>query len=67
MPGLVRQIAVTAGQSVSEGDRLIVLEAMKMEHSLTAPRDGIIAELTVAEGAQVGKDALLIRLEDADG
>ncbi|GGE41882.1 acetyl-CoA carboxylase biotin carboxylase subunit [Actibacterium pelagium] len=67
MPGLVRHVAVKKGQAVSEGDRLVVLEAMKMEHSLTAPRDGVIEELTVVEGDQVGKDTLLIRLEAEDG
>ncbi|MEC3860022.1 acetyl/propionyl/methylcrotonyl-CoA carboxylase subunit alpha [Mesobacterium sp. TK19101] len=66
MPGLVRAVLVTAGQAVSAGDRLAVLEAMKMEHGLTAARDGVVAEVLVAEGAQVEAGAALIRLEDED-
>jgi 3-methylcrotonyl-CoA carboxylase alpha subunit len=46
---------------------LAVLEAMKMEHALTAPRDGVIAEVLVEAGAQVTDGALLARLEPADG
>ena len=64
MPGLVKVMRAEAGQSVSAGDRLAVLEAMKMEHSLTAPRDGVVAEVLVSEGSQVEAGAPLIRLED---
>jgi 3-methylcrotonyl-CoA carboxylase alpha subunit len=64
MPGLVRDVAVKAGQAVGEGDRLIVLEAMKMEHVLRAPRSGVVAEVTVASGDQVTAGALMVRLED---
>jgi len=67
MPGLVKQVNVSQGQSVSEGDALIVLEAMKMEHTLTAPRDGKISELTVTSGDQVEDGNVLIALEEADG
>lgn len=66
MPGLVKSVHVTAGQQVAAGDRLVVLEAMKMEHSLTAARDGTIAEVLAAAGDQVEAGAALIRLEDAD-
>ncbi|HSF65149.1 MAG TPA: acetyl/propionyl/methylcrotonyl-CoA carboxylase subunit alpha [Paracoccaceae bacterium] len=64
MPGLVREVAVVAGQSVRAGDRLAVLEAMKMEHVLTAARDGTVAEVLVAAGAQVEAGAALIALEE---
>ncbi|PJI92289.1 3-methylcrotonoyl-CoA carboxylase alpha subunit [Yoonia maricola] len=64
MPGLVRDVAVTVGQQVASGDRLVVLEAMKMEHVLRAPRDGVIAEVTVQSGDQVTAGALMARLED---
>ncbi|CAM3245678.1 acetyl/propionyl/methylcrotonyl-CoA carboxylase subunit alpha [Paracoccus nototheniae] len=68
MPGLVRSVHVTAGQAVVAGDRLAVLEAMKMEHSLTATRDGIVAEVLARPGDQVEAGAALIRLTDpADG
>jgi 3-methylcrotonyl-CoA carboxylase alpha subunit len=65
MPGLVRDVAVTAGVTVQEGDRMVVLEAMKMEHVLRAPRGGIVAEVRVATGDQVTAGALMVRLEDA--
>jgi 3-methylcrotonyl-CoA carboxylase alpha subunit len=64
MPGLVRAVHVTAGQAVKAGDRLAVLEAMKMEHSLTAARDGTVAEVLAAAGDQVEAGAPLIRLEE---
>jgi 3-methylcrotonyl-CoA carboxylase alpha subunit len=64
MPGLVRAVAVVAGQAVAAGDRLAVIEAMKMEHVLTAARDGVVAEVMVAAGDQVEAGAALIALED---
>ncbi|WP_265499446.1 acetyl/propionyl/methylcrotonyl-CoA carboxylase subunit alpha [Paracoccus beibuensis] len=66
MPGLVKAVHVTQGQAVAAGDRLVVLEAMKMEHSLTAARDGLVAEVLAQAGDQVEAGAPLIRLEDAD-
>ncbi|MES0861786.1 acetyl/propionyl/methylcrotonyl-CoA carboxylase subunit alpha [Ruegeria sp. SCPT10] len=65
MPGLVKAVFAVAGQSVKEGDRLAVLEAMKMEHSLLAARDGVVAEVLAEEGAQVEAGAALVRLEDS--
>ena len=66
MPGLVKSVDVTAGQAVKAGDRLAVLEAMKMEHSLTAARDGVVAEVLAKAGDQVEAGAPLIRLEEND-
>ncbi len=66
MPGLVKAVHVAAGQVVSAGDRLAVLEAMKMEHTLTASRDGTVAEVFVAAGTQVEAGAALVRLEEED-
>ncbi|MDP5305718.1 acetyl-CoA carboxylase biotin carboxylase subunit [Paracoccus spongiarum] len=66
MPGLVKSVHVEAGQQVREGDRLAVLEAMKMEHSLTAARDGVVAEVLARPGDQVEAGAALIRLEAAE-
>jgi 3-methylcrotonyl-CoA carboxylase alpha subunit len=63
MPGLVRDVAVKVGQTVERGDRLVVLEAMKMEHVLRAPRSGVIAALTVATGDQVTAGTLMVSLE----
>jgi 3-methylcrotonyl-CoA carboxylase alpha subunit len=64
MPGLVKAVFAEAGQPVAQGDRLAVLEAMKMEHSLLAARDGIVAEVLVGPGTQVEAGAALIRLEE---
>jgi 3-methylcrotonyl-CoA carboxylase alpha subunit len=65
MPGKVLSVEISAGQAVTKGQRLMVLEAMKMEHALLAPFDGTVAELTVAAGAQVQVEALLARIEAA--
>ncbi len=63
MPGLVRSMEASVGQAVKKGDRLAVLEAMKMEHSLLAARDGVVAEVLATEGDQVEAGAALVRLE----
>lgn len=63
MPGLVKTVTAMAGQTVKAGDRLAVLEAMKMEHSLLAARDGVVAEVLASEGDQVEAGAPLVRLE----
>ena len=64
MPGLVKAVFAEPGQAVREGDRLAVLEAMKMEHSLLAARDGVVAEVLADAGAQVEAGAALVRLEE---
>ena len=66
MPGLVKAVFTRAGEPVKAGDRLAILEAMKMEHSLLAARDGIVAEVLCEAGAQVEAGAALIRLEEED-
>jgi 3-methylcrotonyl-CoA carboxylase alpha subunit len=66
MPGLVKALFVTAGERVAPGAPLAVLEAMKMEHTLTAAVAGTVAELLVTEGAQVEAGAALVRLEPED-
>ena len=64
MPGLVKSVDVAVGQAVTAGDRLAVLEAMKMEHSLVAGRDGVVAEVLAQAGDQVTAGAPLIVLEE---
>jgi 3-methylcrotonyl-CoA carboxylase alpha subunit len=64
MPGLVKAVFARAGEAVVAGQRLAILEAMKMEHTLTAARDGVVAEVLVAAGAQVGAGAAIVRLEE---
>ena len=63
MPGLVRVVDAKVGQTVTKGDRLAVLEAMKMEHSLLAARDGVVAEVLAQAGDQVEAGVALVRLE----
>jgi 3-methylcrotonyl-CoA carboxylase alpha subunit len=66
MPGRIIAVEVAAGASVAKGQKLVTLEAMKMEHTLTAPFDGVVAELNATAGAQVSEGALLVRVEAAE-
>jgi len=66
MPGRIIAVDVAEGQAVTKGQKLLTLEAMKMEHTLTAPFDGVVAELTASAGAQVQVEALLARIEEKD-
>ena len=59
MPGKVIAVDVAEGQTVTAGQRLMVLEAMKMEHALTAPFDGVVEGLAVSAGGQVQVEAVL--------
>ena len=63
MPGKVVSFAVKAGDKVSKGQPLAVMEAMKMEHTIAAPGDGVVLELLYGPGDQVGEGAELLRLE----
>lgn len=62
MPGNILKINVAQGQSVKEGDTLIVLEAMKMENDVVAPRDGTVAQIVVTKGAVVETGSPLVIL-----
>ncbi len=62
MPGKVVSFAVKAGDKVSKGQALAVMEAMKMEHSIAAPADGVVAELLYAPGDQVAEGAELLKI-----
>ena len=64
MPGKVLAIKTSDNATVSKGDTLLILEAMKMEHQILAPRDGVIASVKVVEGDQVGNGELLIEMID---
>ena len=63
MPGRVSAVEVAAGERVAKGQRLLTLEAMKMEHGLVAPFDGTVAEVAAEAGAQVAEGAVLARVE----
>ena len=62
MPGKVVSFAVKAGDKVTKGQALAVMEAMKMEHTIAAPLDGVVAELLYAPGDQVAEGAELLKL-----
>ena len=64
MPGLVKAVFAAPGADVAQGDRLAILEAMKMEHVLLSARDGRVAEVYAAAGDQVVAGAALVRLEE---
>jgi len=66
MPGAVIAVRVAAGATVAKGDVLLVVEAMKMEHALSAPFDGVVADLQVRTGDQVVVDQLLATVTPAE-
>jgi 3-methylcrotonyl-CoA carboxylase alpha subunit len=62
MPGRVVAVHVAKGQSVRRGEALLVLEAMKMEHTVAAPADGVVREIRFAAGELVEEGAELLIL-----
>ena len=64
MPGRVLQLLAREGQRVSQGERLLVLEAMKMEHRIAAPLGGVIERVAVVEGDHVSEGALLVAIAE---
>ncbi len=62
MPGNILKVNVTAGQAVKEGDVLVVLEAMKMENEILAPKNGTVTQVVVSKGATVDTGAPLVVL-----
>ena len=66
MPGRIIAVEVAAGDIVAKGQKLVTLEAMKMEHSLTAPFDGMVTELNADVGGQVQVEALLVRIQPVE-
>jgi biotin carboxyl carrier protein len=67
MPGKVIAVDVAQGDAVAEGQRLVVLEAMKMEHTIVAPVDGVLAELNVEAGDQVDTGQVLAVVAEEAG
>ena len=65
MPGLITSVKVASGQHVKKGDVLIVMEAMKMEHSLRASMDGVVEDLMVSTGDQVSEGVLFLSLGES--
>jgi len=66
MPGKIIAVNAKTGDAVKAGDPLIIMEAMKMEMTLEAPRDGIVAEVTATADALVTDGEMLLSLEDAE-
>lgn len=66
MPGLIKSVLVEDGQTVKKGDRLCVLEAMKMENDIKAPQDGVVRDVRAKAGLAVEKNFLLCILEPAE-
>jgi biotin carboxyl carrier protein len=62
MPGKILAVEVAAGDMVSEGQLLMIVEAMKMEHRITAPHPGVVTELRARAGDQVAGGDLLVVL-----
>ena len=65
MPGKIVTVHVKVGQDVNPGDPLIVLEAMKMQNTLTATSKGKVVAVNVREAQNVSKDALLVEIKKA--
>ena len=63
MHGQLLAIEVEAGQAVTKGQRLAVLEAMKMQHEINAPADGTVVEIGAEAGKQIGAGDLIMTLE----
>jgi pyruvate carboxylase len=62
MPGMVTEVAVSPGQQVKAGDKLVILEAMKMLTTVSAGADGTVSEVLVKKGDQVDSDDLIVKL-----
>ena len=62
MPGNILKVNVSVGQTVKEGEVLVVLEAMKMENEIMAPKSGTVAQVLVQKGSTVDTDATLVVL-----
>jgi len=64
MPGLIKMVNIEPGAAVNKGDPVMVMEAMKMEHTLTAPRNGTIGEISVIAGDQVEEAVVLLTMAE---
>ncbi|MEO1166502.1 MAG: biotin/lipoyl-containing protein [Chloroflexota bacterium] len=62
MPGLIVDVLVKVGDEVAQGDTVVILESMKMQNELKAPRDGVVQTVSVATGQTVDKGNLLVNI-----
>ena len=65
MPGLIIDVLVEPNQIVQKGDKIVILESMKMENELRSPRDGVVKHVYVGPGASVEKNQVLATIGDA--
>jgi 3-methylcrotonyl-CoA carboxylase alpha subunit len=65
MPGKVVAVLAAKGQEVKKGDALVIMEAMKMEHTIAAPHDGVVEDVLYAVGDQVADGAPLLAFKTA--
>ncbi len=63
MPGMIVKVLVKEGDEVSEGDGLVIVEAMKMENEMKSPKDGVVVKVGIGEGDAVEAGALLVVVE----
>jgi propionyl-CoA carboxylase alpha chain len=63
MPGLLVDVAVTPGQKVLAGEKLAVIEAMKMENILTASQDCVVAEVAAGKGESLSVDQVILKFQ----
>jgi biotin carboxyl carrier protein len=66
MPGTIRMLFVENGQSVAKGDILLVIEAMKMEHRIKSPHDGIVRSMRLSVGQYVQEGVTLLEIAPTD-
>ena len=66
MPGIIIAVPVSVGDTVRHGDKVVILESMKMENELRAPCDGVISQIHVSPGASVEKDQPLVAITPPD-
>jgi len=66
MPGLIVKVLVEPGETVTAGSTLVILEAMKMENAVKAPRDGVVKAVNVAQGDQTNLGDVLVELEEVE-
>ena len=63
MPGLIVEVSVESGQTVQQGETLIILESMKMQNELKSPVDGVVGSIHVSAGQAVNKNDLLVEIQ----
>ena len=66
MPGAVSRLGAAVGDTVTAGQPIVWMEAMKMEHAVMSPKDGVVAKLSVEVGQQVELGAVLARVESKE-